>query len=154
MLAKSAIKPAQDLANKRELLLASQEATNLGGVMRGRAFPTLAGQMDPSQFGDGFGGASCEMASLLVHGISCAGSATKLTVVKIYVDVVQAYASIMASISLPLDGSHTVARARLATFGFGQATIDGIIEDSRRQTEWNGTAEHTRAFIAAFQRSQ
>ena len=83
--------------------------------MRGIAFSTLAGHVDPSQFGAGFGGASCEMASLLVHGICCAGSATKQTVVKIYVDVVQAYASIMASMSLPLDENHRVARERLAT---------------------------------------
>ena len=61
MLTKSVTKSAQDLTNKREILLANQGATNLGGVMRSRVFQNLSDHIDPPQYADGFGFWGCEL---------------------------------------------------------------------------------------------
>ena len=93
MLIKSPLKPAQSLANRREILLANQEPKLAGGIVRKRVTKLLGDTVVKSQWGDGFGAASCELAHLGVEAYGSIGVSRKLTVVRIFIDVVQAFAS-------------------------------------------------------------
>ena len=114
MFTKSALQSPQAFSNKTEILLTNQEAKIFRGVIRRKVFKALDNHIDPSQFGDGFGGANCELATLLIQALVMAGATIKMTVVRVYVDVVQAYASIVASLSIPLDGNLEAAMGAVA----------------------------------------
>ena len=143
----------QDLANLREVLLANAEPKILGGVLRDRLFVSLKGCMIPSQMGEGFG-PGCEVAHLGADAYHCIGEVRRQTIIKVYVDVVQAFASIVAALTLPMSGRDDVIGAILSEHGFSSDEVVSIVEEGRNQSEWDGTSEHLRKLVGAFQDSQ
>ena len=154
MLIKSQLKPAYALTNKREILLADQEPKIMGGVVRKKLHKSFSGTMTASQWGDGFGSASCELAHVTVQAFGAIGAAMEKTVARVYIDVVQAYASIVTALTIPLEDNVETARALLAEGGFSAADIDEIFRDGANQLEWDNTPEHLRCVVAAFQEAQ
>ena len=110
--------------------------------------------MTTSQWGDGFGSASCELAHVAVQAFGAIGAVLKKTVVRVYIDVVQAYASIVTALTIPLEDNVEAARLLLAEGGFSEDDIDEIILDGARQLEWDDTPDHVRSLVAAFQEAQ
>ena len=102
MLVKSHIKDQQSMSNQREILLADQEAKNIAGTLRRRLASSLDGHIVESQWGDGFGVRSCELAHLASSSFDAIGQAKRLCVVRLFIDVVQAFASIVVALCLPL----------------------------------------------------
>ena len=83
MLVKSAINPAPCLKNRREIVVADEEPKVVGSIVRERLMKTFGKTIVPSQWGDGFGAASCELAHLGAESFGSIGAALKLTVIKI-----------------------------------------------------------------------
>ena len=56
------------------------------------------------------------------------GKTAKLTVVKVSLDVVQAFASIVAALTMPLSGRGEVVQDILTENGFSMADIEEIVK--------------------------
>ena len=136
MIVKAANKSAQDLGNLRDILLADQEPDFLGSVLRQRLACSLKGCVAESQYGEGFGG-GCEIAHLGMEAFNSISKTAKLTVVKVFLDVEQTFASIIASLCIPLSGRDDLVRTILVDNGFTDLEIDGIVEDGLAQVEWH-----------------
>ena len=62
MLEKSGIGNAQAMSNQRNIMLADYDPKVVGGELRQRLTSPLKDNLVSSQWGDGFGAASCELA--------------------------------------------------------------------------------------------
>ena len=82
------------------------------------------------------------------------GYVRKLTVVRLFVDVIQAFASIVIALTLPLDERILDARMLLQKAGFAACEIDEIIRDGADVVEWAGTSDHLKAVVTGLQRDQ
>ena len=92
--------------------------------------------MTASQWGDGFGSASCELAHVTIQAFGAIGAVMKKTVVRVYIDVVQAYASIVTASTIPLEDNLATAKTLLAEGGFSDDAINEIIADGKKCIEW------------------
>ena len=154
MLLKDYCGSASDIRNRHDITLADQEGKNVGGVLRKRLAESLGTEVVGSQCGDGFGGASCDVAHLGEQAFGGVAASMRLTLAKLYVDVVQAFASIIVSLILPLPERHGSAREVLRNMNFTSGEVDEILNDAAVADEWSKTAEHMRYLVAAMQRHQ
>ena len=150
MLDNNPLKSSGLLSNRRDVLLADQEPKMLGGTIRRRLADALVGKIVDSQHGEGLG-LGCELAHLGVEAFNAAGSMLKRTVVRVFVDVVQAFASIVAGLHLPLSGREPTNRDMLGTAGFTVAEMDEILKEGKAQEEWDNASVHMRNLVAAMQ---
>ena len=68
----------------------------------------------------------------------------KKTVVKVFLDVVQALASIMAALTLPMTGRAEVILHMLRGSDFSDDGIDSIFRLGKDQKKWAGIEKHVR----------
>lgn len=102
MLIKNALATLQAMANQRSVAFADQEPKLYGGELKTRMVGHLVRSVVETQWGDGFGGASCELAHLGMEAfIACAKSMNKAAV-RVFVDAVPAYPSLVVALVLPL----------------------------------------------------
>ena len=99
---KDQLKDVQALDKQRSVKLANPEPKFIGAELRARAMPLLRDSIIPSQWGDGFGAASCEMTHLALEAVADRARGEKKSLVRIFVDVVQAYPSLVVALDLPL----------------------------------------------------
>ena len=125
----------------------------MGGAIRRRLADALAGKIVDSQHGEGLG-LGCELAHLGVEAFNAAGTMMKRTVVRVSVDVVQAFASIVAGLHLPLSGREDTIRGMLGSAGFSDDEIGAIMLEGKAQEEWDNASVHMRNLVAAMQDSQ
>ena len=102
MLVKNQLGNVQALDSHRSVALADQGPKIVGGELRARTMLLICDSIVSTQWGDGFGAASCEMAHLTLEGFAVYTKAHKRCVVRIFVDVVQAYPSLVVTLDLPL----------------------------------------------------
>ena len=154
MLLKSPLKDLQAMSNQREILLADQEAKVVAGAVRKQFAEALQGHVVESQWGDGFGARSCELAHLALASLDAVGQSRRLCVVRLFIDVIQAFASIVVALCLPMEERASDARTLLAASGLSNTDIDSILADGHAAEEWRGTSEHLLAVVSGFQREQ
>ena len=70
--------------------------------------------------GDGLGAASCELAHLGAKAYNAVGAAEKKTVIKLYLDVVEAFASIVVLLTVPRNDRLPDAMQMLSDAGFSE----------------------------------
>ena len=92
-----------------------------------------------TQWSDGFGGRSCELAHLLLSSADAIGHAQHNRVAKLFVDVVQAYASIVVALCLPLAERVLDARGLLTSAGLASSEIDAVMAEGQAAEEWQGS---------------
>ena len=131
MLLKNALKNLQAMDNQRNICLADQPPKLVAGELRQRLVPHLQPNIVATQWGDGLGPASCEMAHLAVEGSASIAKTQGLTLVKVFMDVVQAFPSILVALSLPLKDRHDDTIMFLQAAGFGNEEVADIIEPNR-----------------------
>ena len=105
--------------------------------------------MVESQWGDGFGVVSCELAHLGLDACSAIGTAAGKTVVRRFMDVVQAFASIVVALTLPFLERSDDAIKLLEESGFFEATIVDILRDNVGCSECDNAALHMQGIVAA-----
>ena len=151
MLIKDMLKDLQSMNNQRSILLADQTPKGVGGELRSRFAAILAPNIVKTQWGDGQGAASCELAHLALEAVGSAGSSMALCCVRIFVDVVQAYPSLVVALDLPLPLRELSTKDLLKECGFDDETVLGIIAEGLDPTEWGKVPEHLRHLMAGFQ---
>ena len=154
MLLKSAIKGLQCLTNQRSILLADCNPKIVGGEIRGRMSVALAPHISSTQWGDGFGARSCELAHLGMEACSAVAYANSQSLIRLFIDVVQAFPSIVASLSIPLPSRDVATATLLTDLGFSLADVDDIVRSGVGAAEWASTSSHMKRVLAAFQEDQ
>ena len=101
-ITKDPMKDVQALDNQRSVKLANSEPALIGAELRTRVMPLLKDSIIPTQWGDGFGAAGCEMTHLAVEAVADRAKGEKKSLARIFVDVVQAYPSLVVALDLPL----------------------------------------------------
>lgn len=107
-----------------------------------------------SQWGNGGGGASCGLAHLGLDSFAAVGEATGCTVVRVFVGVVQAFASIVVALYLPLADRNGDVDLMLLHAGFSRDNVSQICAENRSASEWDSTSEHMHTLVASFQEFQ
>ena len=154
MLIKNPLKDLQCLTNQRSILLADQTPKGVGGELRARIANLLAPHIVTTQWGDGQGAASCEMAHMALEAVGSAGSSLALCCIRIFVDVVQAFPSVVVALSLPLPDRAESTRLILKEAGFGGPEVEQILEENRGCQEMADISEHLQVLMANFQEDQ
>ena len=88
MPVKDHLKDAQDVENRRHVALADQPPKLVAGELRYRTKPALEKRIVASQWGDGFGMATCEIAHLCLEGQLSIARVRKQTLVRVFIDVI------------------------------------------------------------------
>lgn len=154
MLVKNQIGNVQALDNQRSIALADQEPKIVGGELRTRTMPHLADSIVTTQWGDGFGAASCEIAHSALEGFAAYAQVLGVCVVRIFVDVVQASPSLVVALDLPLPLRTEAIKTLLREAGFSDDDVLEIIAESVSTDEWGNTSAHLRQVVAGFQEDQ
>ena len=126
----------------------------MAGALRKQFASSLEGHIVDSQWGDGFGARSCELAHLALTSLGAIGHSRRLCVAMFSLDVIQAIASIVVALCLPMEERVADARELLVVAGFGDLGIDSIFADGHAADEWRGTSEHLLAVVSGFQTGQ
>ena len=124
---KNPILSHKDFANRRLVVLADIAPKLIGSEARARMVPHLKKAVTESQWGEGLGAASCEVANLGVKLMGEVARARNLTLVKVHVDVVDAFNSILVNLVLPLRRRDDAAIARLRELGLEDDEIDAVM---------------------------
>ena len=154
MLLKSALKNLQAMDNQRNICLSDQVPKLVAGELRQRLVPVIGPHVVTSQWGDGLGPASCEMAHLAVECSASIASAGGQTLVRVFMDVIQAFPSIMVALSLPLADRHDDTVTFLAEAGFGHDEVSDILASNAAASEWTEVSQHFQEVMARFQEDQ
>ena len=112
---------------------------------------TREGTIAESQWADGLGAKSCELAHLGLGACAAFAQCTSQTLIRVFIDVAQAFSSVVVALSLPLPSRDSSTVTLLQELGFTAATIDEIIAEGVSAAEWGGTIGHMRQVLAAFQ---
>lgn len=154
MLLKSQLKSTQDVMNRVSILLADQRPKVAGGEIRATMAQALSKRFVYSQSGDGFGACSCELAHLGLEGCSSLTRSSSSCLMHIFIDVVQAFPSIVVALSLPLPTRSECATRLLTEAGFDQGMVSRVFEEDTEAEDWAYTSEHVKRLLAAFQEDQ
>ena len=154
MLDKGGLVDAQALDNQRSIMLANQEPKLAGGELRSRLAPQLKTRLVGTQWGDGFGASSCELAHLALGNVGAMGISVGQCLLRLFVDVVQAFPWIVVELSLPLPDRSEDTRTLLKEAGFADLDIDAIKAGHVDAVEWSGSSEHFHRVMAQFQEDQ
>ena len=76
------------------------------------------------------------------------------TVIKLFIDVVQAFPSLVVSLILKLDERMIDTRQFLEATWFISAEVQGIIDTNADVEEWGDASKHVQAVLAGFQEDQ
>ena len=112
------------MQNQRCIVLADQEPKVFGGELRARVAPKLRDTVVNSQHGEGLGASSCVVASLILDGMAHIAETASLCGIRIHVDVIEAYASILTAMVLPQSDKLETVRDVLAGMNFTTNEID------------------------------
>ena len=94
------------------------------------------------------------MAHLAVESSASIAKTQGLTLVRVFMDVVQAFPSILVALSLPLEDRHVDTIKFLEAAGFGNEEVADIIESNRSAQEWEAVSLHFQEVVAGFQEDQ
>ena len=72
-------------------MLGNLEPEIVGGVLRARVAPAIAEPVVKTQWGDGCGARSFELARLALEAVAALGSADGLSTIRLFIDVLQAF---------------------------------------------------------------
>ena len=135
-------KVSQELPDQREIMLVDPEPKITGAVLRRRMCPDIKKTVVSSQCGDSMGGSSCELAHLALEAFTAAGVARQQTVIRLFVDVVSAFASIVVALTLPLERRNAGVDSQLTELGFSTEEIEDIWWQHANAGEWWDVSEH------------
>lgn len=89
-----------------------------------------------------------------MEGFAAYAKVAKRCAVRIFVDVVQAYPSLVVALDLPLPQHDDETKLLLREAGFSVDEVLEIMAESVDLTEWGDASEHLRHVIAVFQEDQ
>lgn len=136
MLVKNPIGDVHNLGNQRSIALADREPKIVGSELRSRVMPLLQESVVTTQWGDGFGAASCEMAHLALESFTNLAKLRGLSAVRVFVDVVQAYPSLVVALALPLPIRMQATKQLPVDTGFREDEALEVIAEQHDLTEW------------------
>lgn len=104
--------------------------------------------------GDGFGGASCELAHLGMDACTTLARHLGLSILRLFTDVVQAFPSIVVSLTVPLPERSGDTQKLLEELGFDPEEALDIIFEHSMGSEGGDASEHLKEVAAAYQADQ
>ena len=126
----------------------------VGSELRSRTMPMLQDSIVTTQWGDGFGAASCELAHLALESFANLAKLRGKSAVRVFVDAVQAYPSLVVALALPLPLRTRATKQLLVDAGFSADEAMEVIAEQHDLTEWEEVSEHLRRAVASFQEAQ
>ena len=107
-----------------------------------------------SQWGDGFGMASYGIAHLCLEGQLSIARSMKQTLARVFIDVIQAFPSMVVALTLRLQSRGEDTLAFFRSIGFAKDVVEQIIEDNAMAGELADVSDHVQAPFANFQENQ
>ena len=92
--------------------------------------------------------------ALTLTAFDAVGHKLKKRVARLFVHVVQTFASIVAALCLPLEERRLDAKCLLLEPGFTEAEVLSIMSDGAAADEWMYTSDHLLAAVTGYQRDQ
>ena len=118
------------LAAAEITLLSDEVGKTVGAALRSNIVQQVKAMVVRSQQGDAFGSRSCEAAHVCTVGLSDSAAARNLSIAKLFIDVIDAFASIVTALCLDLKNRHDTIVLLLSDCGFSIPEIAAILMTS------------------------